>query len=133
MGMSFWGAFAAPILAQAAPIDQTTVVAEAPWSETVAVAAADEFSGFAEMDVAAMSDAAGGAATAIDIGILGVNSSDQTGGVAGVTVNGATGGIAGNSVANNTGFTTVFSNTGNGVVFQNTVNVNIFLGSATSN
>lgn len=132
MGFGFWGAFAAPFLAQAAP---TGIEAAAPATPTAIVEpAGDDFFGAAPMAGDEMAEAAGGAASATDIGQLGVNTAEQTGRVAGVAVDGATGEIASNSVANNSGFTTVFNNTGNGVIFQNTVNVNIFLGSpSTSN
>lgn len=90
-------------------------------------AGADLFAGALALDDSVMSAASGGEDTAIDIGALGVNISDQTGGVSGVnTTNSPTGQIAGNIVSGNGGITTVFNNTGNGVIFQSTVNVNIF-------
>lgn len=130
MGVSLWGAFAAPFLAQAVPVETAIMP---PTVETAEPASLDAFSDIAPMASGDMADAAGGTDTAVSIDLLGVNSSDQNGQVAGVVVNGVTGAVSGNSITNNSGFTTVFSNTGNGVVFQNTVNVNIFLGSGASN
>jgi hypothetical protein len=136
MGMSLWGLFAAPLLATAAPSDQSGGVV-APFDpladEIAAPIEQDAFSGFAAMDETAMADASGGANTAVNIGLLVSNSATQNGGVSDVSSNGDTGQIANNSAANNSGITTIFNNTGNGVVFQSTVNVNIFLGGSAPN
>jgi hypothetical protein len=81
------------------------------------------------LDEAAMREAAGGSAAAVDISQLGLNFSTTTGSVSNVSVVGSdTGGVANNVVSGNSGITAVFNNTGNGVVFQNTVQVNVFLG-----
>lgn len=132
MAMSAWGLLAAPLMAtqlQLPPEDR-----EAAMAATAALSAAEisidaAFAGIPVMDDAAMSSASGGESTAIDIGGLGVNISDQAGDVSDVEVtDSATGQIAGNVVSDNGGITTVFNNTGNGVIFQSTVNVNIFTG-----
>ncbi|MBY0423612.1 MAG: hypothetical protein K2Q06_15010 [Parvularculaceae bacterium] len=125
MSMNVWALFAAPFLAQAAP-------ESAPDVEALSVEISDDaFSEFDMLDAAAMADASGGAATATDIGVIGINDSNQIGSVSRVTVSGSQTGLIGdNQVADNSGITTVFNNTGNGVVFQSTVNVNIFMGGA---
>lgn len=124
MGLSAWGLLAAPLMAQGAPTPA------APETPTVLSSAesGDIFSDLALMDENAMRDASGGAATAIDIGSMGVNFADNKGQVQDNHVtNSDTGQIAHNAVTGNGGITTVFNNTGNGVVFQSNVNVNIFL------
>lgn len=124
MGLSAWGLLAAPLMAQGAPAPA------APETPTVLSSAdsGDIFSDLALMDESAMRDASGGAATAIDIGSMGVNFADNKGQVQDNHVNNSdTGQIAHNAVTGNGGITTVFNNTGNGVVFQSNVNVNIFL------
>ena len=133
MGMSAWGIFAAPILAHAPVPADTAAMLEI---ETVQMAdqGSDLFSGFAPMDELSMSEASGGADTAIDIGNMGVNLADNDGSVDNVNVNNSeTGDIANNTVAGNDGITTVFNNTGNGVIFQSNVNVNIFLNEGVGN
>ncbi len=127
MGMSAWGIFAAPFLANApAPAaDEAPLLAP---TETQQVQEGDIFSAFAPMDENAMSAASGGAETAIDIDDYGVNFASNDGVVNGVSSeNSETGQISGNVVSDNGGITTVFNNTGNGVIFQSNVNVNIFL------
>lgn len=127
----FWGMFAAPLLAHAALVAPLTAPTPA---ETLVIedsqSSDEQNQAFAALEALApadMADAAAGADAAINIGQLGANASNQSGGVTDVVVAGATGEISANSVANNAGFTTIFNNTGNGVVFQNTVNVNVFL------
>lgn len=130
MAMSAWGFLAAPLMAAQLQIPATEP--EAALAAMTALTATEltmdeTFSGLSTMDETAMSLASGGESTAIDIGTLGVNISDQAGDVSGVATNNSpTGQIAGNVVADNGGITTVFNNTGNGVIFQSTVNVNIF-------
>jgi hypothetical protein len=130
MAMSAWGMLAAPLLAtqlQLPPEDREAAMAATASMGAVEMTLESTFEGLTAMDDASMSLASGGESTAIDIGGLGVNISDQAGGVSDIevkdTVNGQ---ISGNIVSDNSGITTVFSNTGNGVIFQSTVNVNIF-------
>ena len=124
MGMSAWGIFAAPFLMQAAPVDQSTVEIAQPQTNQ----STDIFGSITPLDELAMSEASGGADTAIDIQDFGVNLAENDGGVSNIDVdNSETGQIANNAVNGNRGITTVFNNTGNGVVFQSNVNVNIFL------
>jgi hypothetical protein len=88
----------------------------------------DLFSNDQPLSEAAMSEASGGEAAAIDISELGLNVSSSNGTVTGVTVdNSDTGAIANTTVTGNSGITAVFNNTGNGVIFQNTLQVNVFL------
>lgn len=107
--------------------DAVEIVAEHLDDVDLGLQGADVFEGALALDEGAMSSASGGEDTAIDISNLGINISDQTGGVGGVnTTNSPTGHISDNIVSDNGGITTVFNNTGNGVLFQSTVNVNIF-------
>ncbi len=135
MPMSAWGILAAPLLF--AQSHDPELAADLAFLEPLALAGAeiesalngaDPFGGLAALDAPTMSSASGGESTAIDIGNLGINISDQTGAVSGVnTTNSTNGAISGNVVTDNGGITTVFNNTGNGVIFQSTVNVNIFM------
>lgn len=144
MPLGAWGLLAGPLAAaqlaahadpdaaRVIPALEVLAAAEQSIGETLDAMdlesqSADLFAGALALDDAAMGAASGGEDTAIDIGALGVNISDQTGGVSRVnTTNSPTGAIAGNIVSDNGGITTVFNNTGNGVIFQSTVNVNIF-------
>lgn len=126
MGMSAWGLLAAPFMATspapaATAIQEPVAIASEPSGE------ADLFGDLTAMDENAMGDASGGADTAIDIGVIGINLAENEGVVRNVDAdNSTTGQIANNYVANNAGITTVYNNTGNGVIFQSTVNVNIY-------
>ncbi|MEQ1929724.1 MAG: hypothetical protein ABL957_04215 [Parvularculaceae bacterium] len=130
MAMSAWGLLAAPLMATQFPAEEPEAAFAAAAALTgVEIAADAAFEGLVSMDDESMSLASGGEGTAIDIGSIGVNISDQAGDVNDIEVNDSpTGEIAGNIVSDNGGITTVFNNTGNGVIFQSTVNVNIFTG-----
>lgn len=130
MAMSAWGMLAAPLLASQLPQENPEAAMAAAGSlYSTEITADATFEGLSAMDETAMGAASGGAATAIDIGNLGVNISSQGGDVSDVEVtDSATGQIAGNVVSDNGGITTVFNNTGNGVIFQSSINVNIFTG-----
>ncbi|MHA7871272.1 MAG: hypothetical protein ACX939_02875 [Hyphococcus sp.] len=129
MGMSAWGIIAAPFLAHA-PAPEPSAAIDAAVIED----GSDIFSSFAPMDERAMSEASGGADTAVDIDDFGLNIADNDAIVDNVSVaDSDTGEIANNMISDNAGITTVFNNTGNGVVFQNSVNVNIFLNEGLGN
>jgi hypothetical protein len=144
MPLGAWGLLAGPLAAaQLAAANDPEAAKIVPALEALAAAeqaigeslsgtdleaqSADLFVGALALDDSVMGAASGGEDTAIDIGSLGVNISDQSGGVSSInTTNSPTGAIGGNIVSDNGGITTVFNNTGNGVIFQSTVNVNIF-------
>ncbi len=133
MAMSAWGLLAAPLFAAHAPTaaenPNAAIALAALGSAALVIEQSDVFGELDALDSATMSGFSGGEDTAIDIGSLGVNISDQVGGVSRTTTtNSVNGEIAGNLVSGNDGITTVFNNTGNGVIFQSSVNVNIFLG-----
>lgn len=128
MGMSAWGLLALPLIAQAT--EPGTTIIEATPSELAAAPAADAFDLFGElslMDESAMKNASGGADTAVDIGLIGLNASEANGQIDETTVNNSqTGDIAQNVISGNDGITFQVNNSGNGVIVQNTVNINIF-------
>lgn len=129
MSMSAWGILAAPLLANAPMVDPAATAVQAP--ET---AQPDIFSTLTVMDEGAMSDASGGADTAVDIEKIALNLAKNDGSVSNTTVtNSDTGQIADNIVSGNGGITTVFNNTGNGVSFQSIVNINIELNAGAGN
>lgn len=128
MGMSAWGLLALPLIAQTTEPGTTTI--ETTPSELAAAPADDAFDLFGDlslMDEGAMISASGGADTAFDIGMIGLNASETNGQIDETTVsNSQTGEIASNVISGNDGITFQVNNSGNGVIVQNTVNINIF-------
>ncbi len=129
MSMSAWGILAAPLLANAPIVEPADMTVQAS-----ATAQTDIFSTLMVMDESAMSDASGGADTAVDIERIALNIAKNDGSVSDTSViNSDTGQITDNVVSGNGGITTVFNNTGNGVSFQSIVNINIELISSVGN
>lgn len=131
MGMSAWGFLALPLLMQATE-PGTKVIETTPEQlidEMPAGDALDVFGGLTSMDDATMAGASGGADTAVDIGLVGLNAS-ETNGLAKEThvSNSQNGQVANNVISGNDGISFQVNNSGNGVVVQNTVNINIYTG-----
>lgn len=128
MGMSAWGLLALPLIAQTT--EPGTTRYEITPSEMIAAPADEAFDLFGDLsllDENAMMNASGGADTAVDIGMIGVNASEIDGGVDNNNVsNSTTGDVMDNVISGNDGITFQVNNSGNGVVVQNTVNINIF-------
>lgn len=128
MGMSAWGLLALPLIAQATEPGTTRFeIAPSELSAAPADEAFDLFSDLSLLDENAMKDASGGADTAVDIGVIGVNAAEIDGDVRNNKVsNSTTGDVMDNVISGNDGITFQVNNSGNGVVVQNTVNINIF-------
>lgn len=130
MGMSAWGLLALPLIAQTT--EPGTTRYEITPNEMIAAPAGEAFDLFGDLsllDENAMMNASGGADTAVDIGMIGVNASAIDGGVDNNNVsNSTTGDVMDNVISGNDGITFQVNNSGNGVVVQNTVNINIFTG-----
>jgi hypothetical protein len=128
MGMSAWGLLALPLIAQTTEPGTTRYeVTPSELSAAPAGEAFDLFSDLSLLDESALKDASGGADTAIDIGMIGVNASEIDGDVDNNNVsNSTTGDVMDNVISGNDGITFQVNNSGNGVVVQNTVNINIF-------
>ncbi len=130
--MSVWGILFAPLAAVA--MDEGEGRAPSQF-DAAAVEITDAgaregglFSDLAVMGDADMRAASGGSHTAVDIGFVNINNSENGADLGSVTVANTTNGqIANNTISNNSGVTTVFNNTGNGVILQSNVNVNVFM------
>ena len=137
--MSVWGILFAPLAAAAMEEGEAFSPAEAAVIQDVAESVSGGGDGFGDAgdplfaELAVMGDAdmraaAGGSHTAVDIGFIKVNNSENGAELNTVNVSNTTNGeIANNTIANNSGVTTVFNNTGNGVILQSNVNVNVFM------
>lgn len=127
MGMSAWGLLALPLIAQS-PEPGTRVIE--PTAEELSAPASDAMDVFGDLAVMTETDmqsASGGAQTAVDIGLVGLNASESNGFIDDNSVSESqTGEVANNMISGNEGITFQVNNSGNGVVVQNTVNINIF-------